>query len=945
MEIEVPLRDIVTDEYTSIVFECKVSDCSRRCISYKWYKDGKQIEATRRIKISYDGKWHRLEITSVITQDYGIYIILLNNNGKEIFSKANLYVREIKDMQNNDVIYISPKSWCFNASRHLRCTKVLVGNIIELEATFNAESSDEYVWYKSNRPLLPNERTIVLNDKKTTTLSILCAKETDTGIYHVVCNSEYGIASSFANVIVLNTDLDTINSSEVVPSIDEPLQEELEINEGEDVRLMCKITYDVNTVIHWCKNGITLEKQDNKVTEYYNNRYTCLRIKSASVKDGGEYSILMRDEITGHTDTSSCFLTVNHSQPDKLSSVKLRTPLLPVVTCIGSKLSLTCSFFLDDPKFYYVVWYIGHYRVERTNHRFNVVSSGGDFFLFIKQIKPGMAGEVTCELRKSLPNRTSVLINCTSTVLTIVPPAVLNNITKLNMTSKNNIYCNGNFKINIPFKNKKHALNGIQKPILSTNDTNICREELVITYCRLDDDNFYFEITNNENEESNPDYSITIYENCTNEKHPTSKVVIMEWFNTMEKNTDVNEPKLKWYKIEYGKVRDHFVEAGVSSLAMLEIKDPPLEQIIKFRISVTDSKHQADESRVCIMPAIEDSYRMNKQCEIKPMEEFNLIFTKTGDLIGCGAFGSVVLVCDKVGEFYAAKILKTRTQKKRDTAMREYELLKILRHPKLVELHSAFTAKESFILVMDYLWGGELFDRIVEEEHIKELDVVPYVRQICEALQYLHSNKIVHLDLKPENIICLSPNSRQVKIIDFGLARVLDATHVRAIYGTRDYVAPEVLNFEQLTLACDMWSLGVVTYMLLSGVMPFSGDSWPERSANITKANYNYHESAFKDISDLAKNFVDHLLILQPERRMTAGDALNHRWIIEGPPKGAKSAYMKRTRQNLKSYLANNRARWQRAGNVMIAAHRLRNAGSQRNTLDADRVSPSPTRV
>lgn len=103
----------------------------------------------------------------------------------------------------------------------------------------------------------------------------------------------------------------------------------------------------------------------------------------------------------------------------------------------------------------------------------------------------------------------------------------------------------------------------------------------------------------------------------------------------------------------------------------------------------------------------------------------------------------------------------------------------------------------------------------MDEEHIKEVDVVPYVRQICEALLYLHELKIAHLDLKPENIICLSPNSLQVKIIDFGLARYLDdSQQTRAIYGTRDYVAPEVLNFDRLTLACDMWSLGVVTYML-----------------------------------------------------------------------------------------------------------------------------------
>ncbi|XP_039763638.1 uncharacterized protein LOC120636287 isoform X2 [Pararge aegeria] len=946
MEIEEPLRDIVADEFTSIVFECKVNDCSRRFISYKWYKDGKQIEATRRIKISCDGKWHRLEITSVICNDYGVYIILLNNNFNEIFSKANLYVREIKGKQNNDVLYIPSKSRNFNVCRHLRCAKVLVGDTIELEATFNADTLDDYLWFKSNRPLQLNERTIVLSDKRTTTLSILCAKETDTGIYHVVCKSEYGIASSFASVMVINTDLNTLNTSEVTPSIDEPLPEELEVIEGEEVRLMCKVTYDVNTIIQWSKNGLNLEESNTMETEYYNNRYTCLRIRNTCTKNSGEYSIQMRDEITGHTDTSSCFLTVNHFQPaEKFNSVKLRTPLQPIVTCIGSKLSFTCGFVLDDPKFYYVVWYIGSYRVERTNHRFHVVHSGGDFYLFVKQIEPGMAGEVTCELRRALPNRSSIVINRASSILTIVPPAVIEKLAKVNnINSKNNIYCIGNFKHIIPVNNK-YILNGIQsaKSAISTNGTNVSEEEMVITYCRLGDDNFYFDITNADDEIKHVDH-IKIYDSCINEPIKTkSNVVIMEWCHTAEKSKDLNKTSKKWYKIQFGKTSDKYVVAGVSSLTMLELKDPPLEQVMKFRITTTESIHEANESRVCISPAIDELPRMKKQCELKPMEEFNSMFTKTGDLIGCGAFGSVVLVRDKEGELYAAKILKTRTQKKRDTAIREYEMMKSLRHPKLVELYSTFTAKESFILVMDYLWGGELFDRIVEEEHIKELDVVPYVKQICEALQYLHGNKIVHLDLKPENIICLSPNSRQVKIIDFGLARVLDETHVRAIYGTRDYVAPEVLNFEQLTLACDMWSLGVVTYMLLSGVMPFSGDSWPERSANITKANYNYHETAFKDISDLAKDFVDHLLILQPENRMKAHNALNHRWIVDGPPKGAKAGHMKRTRQNLKSYLANNRARWQRAGNVMIAAHRLRNAGSQRNTLDADRVSPRVT--
>ncbi|XP_047544108.1 uncharacterized protein LOC125076163 [Vanessa atalanta] len=944
VEVEEPLQDIVTDELSCVIFECKISDCTQQSISSKWYKDGKCIEPSRKFKISANGKWHRLQITTTTAEDQGVYIVLLKNYIGEVFSKANLFVKPIKENHvNNDVLYLSSMVKRFDVVQHLRFTKVLVGDTIELEAMFNCDALQDYIWYKSNNLLIPNERMIVLNDKRTTTLSILCAKESDTGIYHVISKSEYGIASSFASVVVINTDLNTLNISEIVPSIDESLPDELEVNEGEDVRLICKASYDVNTIICWSKNGARIEENKNVVTEYYNHRYISLRIRNTCLNDTGEYSITVRDKITGQTDSSSCFLTINDTPRGKRCSVQVKKPLEPTVTCFGTKISFTCSFAVDDPRFYFVVWYVGHFRVERTNHRFHMMHNGGDFYLVIKQVEPGMADEVICELRKALPNRKSILSISTATTLTIVPPAIIESETKLNKAiTRRNIFYNTNLKLEISMINKNLDENRIHKCAVSSNGgkKNTCESLMIITYCRLDDDNYYLSVSNIDDDTHVE--RMTVHEKSVRGESPKvpSKLVVIEWYETQ-----TDQSKSGWYHIELGNTSDSFVQAGVSSLPMFEIKDPPLEQIMKFRIRAATPLLNSEESRVCILPAEKALRSLKKNCNLRPMEDFEAMFTKTGDIIGCGAFGSVVLVHDNKGEFYAAKILKTRTQKKRDTAIREYEMMRRLQHPKLVELYDSFSARESFILVMDYLWGGELFDRIVEEEHIKEVDVVPYVRQICEALLYLHERKIAHLDLKPENIICLSPNSRQVKIIDFGLARVLDESHItRAIYGTRDYVAPEVLNFEQLTLACDMWSFGVVTYMLLSGVMPFSGDSWPERSANITMANYNYHESAFKEISDLAKDFVDHLLVLQPEKRMKASVALNHQWIVEGPPGGARAGHMKRAQENLKSYLANHRARWQRAGNVMIAAHRLRSyVGGQRNVISADRDSPRVT--
>ncbi|XP_032526663.1 muscle M-line assembly protein unc-89-like isoform X2 [Danaus plexippus] len=931
LEIEEPLEDIVTDEFTHIIFKCKISDSSEECVSYKWYHDGKCLEQSRKHTMSCNEKWHQLEITSIKAYDQGVYSVILKSSSHETYSKANLYVRPIKDRyynNNNDVVYMNVIPKMIGVVRHLKCSRLLVGSTIELEAEFDEDCLEDYIWYKSNKPFIPHDRTIILNDKRSTTLSILHAKETDSGIYHVVSKSEYGIASTYASVAVINTDFNVLSNSEDVPTV-EDLPDEIEVSKGEEVRIVCKATCDINTLVFWSKDGSDLENNDKVTSEYINNSCICLRIKSANSDDSGEYTVTVQDDITGHLESSSFFLNVIRRPNSILRPITLKSSLTPTMACFGSSISFTCSFVIEDPRFHFSVWYIGNYRVERSNHRFHVLVKGGNFIFVVKQVEPGMEGEVICEVRRVLPNGKSFFIDKTTTKLVIVPQAIMEEVIQ-NVCIKRSIYYYVNSKITImlvnSFKGIKNGSGIMQENFSDDEITDRSRDttgSFMITYCSLDDESFYLDVDNNDVEIAAE--KLYIYKRCLQSHEASSNissksVTVIEW-----EVAEFQKTNEKWYMIEVGKSNDNFVQAGVSSKPMFELEDPVQEQIMIFRVSAVTSPSMTDESTVRIVPAPKNTLSTSKICELQTMEDFEKAYTKTGSLIGCGAFGSVVLVKGTDGEYYAAKVLKTRTQKKRELGIREYEMMKQLRHPKLIHLFGAYISKDSFVLVMDYLWGNELFDRIVDEEHIKEVDVVPYVRQICEALLYLHELKIAHLDLKPENIICLSPNSLQVKIIDFGLARYLDdSQQTRAIYGTRDYVAPEVLNFDRLTLACDMWSLGVVTYMLLSGVMPFVGENWAQRSANITRAKYNYHESAFKEISDLAKDFVDHLLLLKPEYRMNASQALNHRWVREGPPCGAKAGHMKRTRENLKSYLANYRARWQRAGNVLIAAHRLR---------------------
>ncbi|KAK3568142.1 hypothetical protein QTP86_031382, partial [Hemibagrus guttatus] len=179
--------------------------------------------------------------------------------------------------------------------------------------------------------------------------------------------------------------------------------------------------------------------------------------------------------------------------------------------------------------------------------------------------------------------------------------------------------------------------------------------------------------------------------------------------------------------------------------------------------------------------------------------------------------------------------------------------------------------------------GGELFDRIIDENYtLTELDTIMFVRQICEGLRYMHKMYIIHLDLKPENILCISRVTNKIKIIDFGLARkYIPREKLRVNFGTPEFLAPEVINYDFVSFNTDMWSLGVIVYMLLSGLSPFLGDDDNETLNNILACHWNFEESEFLGISDEAKDFISKLLVYNKSWRIGASESLKHPWLSD----------------------------------------------------------------
>jgi len=201
-------------------------------------------------------------------------------------------------------------------------------------------------------------------------------------------------------------------------------------------------------------------------------------------------------------------------------------------------------------------------------------------------------------------------------------------------------------------------------------------------------------------------------------------------------------------------------------------------------------------------------------------------------------------------------------------------------HPHVARLYDVYETKEALYLVMECLEGGELFDRVAELKRFSESDAAEATRQMLLVVNYLHSHGVVHRDLKLENFLYDSKSGNTLKLIDFGLSKLSDP-HARMCYtcGTLGYIAPEVLQ-KDYTSQCDLWSLGIIAFILLSGYMPFSG-SQQTQVADIRAGRYSYKEKRWSSVSPVGFDFVQSLLKVDPSERLTAEQALQHPWIVQ----------------------------------------------------------------
>ncbi|NWW33618.1 MYLK3 kinase, partial [Panurus biarmicus] len=295
------------------------------------------------------------------------------------------------------------------------------------------------------------------------------------------------------------------------------------------------------------------------------------------------------------------------------------------------------------------------------------------------------------------------------------------------------------------------------------------------------------------------------------------------------------------------------------------------------------------------------------------------------EVLGGGRFGQVHKCTEiSTGLNLAAKIIKVKGAKEKEEVKNEINIMNQLNHVNLIQLYDAFEAKNNITLIMEYLDGGELFDRITDENYnLTELDAILFTKQICEGVHYLHQHYILHLDLKPENILCVNHTGNQIKIIDFGLARrYKPCEKLKVNFGTPEFLAPEVVNYDFVSFPTDMWSVGVITYMLLSGLSPFLGETDAETMNYVVNCSWDFDAEAFEQLSEDAKDFISRLLVKEKSCRMSATQCLKHEWLNNLPAKAQKSKLRLKSQLLLQSYMAHRK--WKKHFYVVAAANRLK---------------------
>ncbi|CAI6343292.1 unnamed protein product [Macrosiphum euphorbiae] len=971
------LVDIECRENDSVSFECKLNITQETDI--RWQKDGKLVRLGKHIKSQLvDGDTARLDISTASPLHEGLYTCTAFNELGQDSTSARLILlsdsqETAKAPQSNGQRNTMLNSPILAGETNDRCTKRLkrssapkfyavlhdriadVGETVRFLCSVSGHPPPWSSWEKDGQPIGVNSRMRIREDDDHRSLEICDVTSDDAGLYRITVENKFGKIQATARLEVL-THNQTTNDVQITSSSNGRRQSGSAACAGENFTLSCDIRGNSMSDVTWYKDDEKI-KPNGRVTSSLDDLAARLSISNLESADTGVYTCVARCE-SGVTrcSTELCVFDTKPATDSYLQPPIFVEGLVPKRTADeGEPVQLTVRLQGAVPMS--ASWFKNDVPVpDCADFEYVVADDRGEFGLSITDPFVKDSGTYSCKVANSFGQAVSsgqLVINEMSSEHQVPMVAELNN--------------------NLQDVGEKTAtvITGTALPasiLRGPCDTTVLRGAKVVLETSYQGDpepcvqwlragkvlesNAHLCITNGRGVSSLMIDSITA-DDCGkyvvrvdnghgNDFHyasvavegppdpPAGRPVV----SVLETSADVT-----WSSPAYDggcMVTGYGVEVrpfNQSDWKLVADKCHSLSHIVRglapgesyvFRVRAENmhgsSEASLESTPVYILQTDYGNTLWPKTVNIENGELFDGQY-EVLDELGKGRYGVVYKVKEReTNKYYAAKFVRCIKSSDKEKAQEEVDIMNCLRHPKLLQLDAAFDKPREVVLVTEYISGGELFERVVADDFtLTEKDCILFTRQICEGVDYMHKQNVVHLDLKPENIMCQSRTSHYVKLIDFGLAqKIIPGQPMRVLFGTPEFIPPEIIGYEPIGLESDMWSVGVICYVLLSGLSPFMGDNDPETFTNITKAEFDFDDEAFDAVSQDAKDFISALLIKRKELRLTARECLKHKWLAQ---QDMDMSCVILSTDKLKKFII--RRKWQKTGNAIRALGRM----------------------
>ncbi|XP_056393002.1 striated muscle preferentially expressed protein kinase isoform X2 [Hyla sarda] len=879
-----PLQDVSVSAGEAAVFECVVS--GPQDMDVDWMFRGKLLQpALLDCKMRFNGKQCLLLLNSVHEDDSGIYTCKLSTARDELTCSAVLTVHPS----------LAPLF-----TRKMSDLETIEGRTARLDCKISGTPPPVVTWMRDGHPVEESDTVHILKERGYHTLLITQVSSEDEGQYTVTARNQHGEAECSAELYVEEPRLGAsshISRLEKMPSIPEepevqesevegvlmpdflrPLQD-LDVVESREVQLECQVTGLPYPTITWYHNGQKIQSTDDRRMTQYKDIHR-LVFASVSHSHAGVYKSVISNKVG----KAACYahLYVTDVVPNPPDGPPIITSVTGKVVKLRWNPPKRLDPAIDLAQLTYSVqqqavgsvqWSVIACNLKETSY---IVKSLTKSYQYQFRVVTYSA------ISHSKPSPPSDVVKLLDRGAYLQEAPVITDRPELLYMVENQLLC------------ATVTLNHVDAVVTWRRAGTILRSVDGVCEMSMPDDD---------------QHSLTFF---SPKKSDVGQLVFEARNKYGADKCTISIEMAESPRFE-SIMEDIEIKAGETARFVVVVEGKPVPDIMWYKDGelLVESGHfnfvydDAECSLVILNAAPEDSgvYTCTARnvagevsckaelqvCKVEPESALNesdgLKSRRLSDYytihkeIGRGAFSYVRHVVEKdSGQDFAAKFITSKGVS-RESARREMSILSLLSHERIIYFHEVFEKRSALIIIMELCSKEELLDRMVRKPTVCESEIRSFVRQILEGLDYLHHKNILHLDIKPENILMADMISDQIRICDFGNAQELNVEEPQYCkYGTPEFVAPEIVNQMPVSPVTDIWPVGVLAYLCLTGVSPFVGENDYTTLMNIRGYTVAFEEKMFADLTREARGFL--IKVLGNEKlRPNAEESLEHPWF------------------------------------------------------------------